>query len=168
MQTKKERNSLQNNRGFSLLEVLFGVTVFMIGMIGVTALNISSLKSNTFAGNMTEAIYIAADKIEDILAMDYVDIEDVDGDGDGLTEDTDDDGIDDQLGNGSNFGLDDIQAAADYPEEGLGKNNIYMVYWNVAEDEPVPNCKMINVIVRWQIKEVWRQINMSAIRVREL
>ena len=42
-----------NSRGFSLLEVLIGISVFMIGMLGVTALNISSLKSNTFAGHLS-------------------------------------------------------------------------------------------------------------------
>lgn len=178
-----------NSRGFSLLEVLLGVTVFMIGMLGVTALNISSLKTNTFSGNMSEAVIIAGDKLEEILDMEYEDpclaiplppgctgpdpnypLDDLDGDG------TDQDllpslppvfgdGLDDD---GGNFGLDDIEADADHSELGVGKNGLYDVYWNVAEDEPIPNCKLINVIVRWQIKDVWRQINMSTTRVREL
>ena len=53
MQTNEDhRSEFSNSRGFSLLEVLLGVTVFMIGTLGVTALNISSLKSNAFSGNM--------------------------------------------------------------------------------------------------------------------
>jgi len=160
---------MKNCRGFSLLEVLMGVTVFMIGMLGITALNISSLKSSTFSGNLSEATFIAADKLEEILAMEYDDLEDgADGDGDGPTEDTNNDGIDDQLANGANFGLDDINADADYSELGLGRNNMYDVYWNVAEKEPLENTKRVNVIVRWQIKGVWRQINMPLVRVREL
>ena len=168
---------IKNNSGFSLLEVLLGITVFMIGMLGVTALNISSLKSNTFSGNMSEATVIAADKLEEMLAIDYDDLVDgVDGDG-GSNQDSDDDGLDDDdpadtdtaAKDGKvNFGLDDIEAEADYSEPGIGKNDIFDVYWNVAEDEPMPNTKRVNVIVRWQIKGVWRQINMDLVRVGEL
>ena len=83
-----------NSRGFSLLEVLLGITVFMIGMLGVTALNISSLKSNTFSGNMSEAVIIAGDKIEELMALDF---DDADfnryGRDDGTDQDDDDDGL---------------------------------------------------------------------------
>ena len=51
MKRKMCKKLIQDGRGFSLLEVLLGISVFMIGMLGVTALNISSLKSNTFSGN---------------------------------------------------------------------------------------------------------------------
>ncbi len=72
-------------RGFSLIEVLLGITIFMIGMLGVTALNISSLKSNTFSGNLSEATFIAATKIEELMAQDFDDsaseLFDVDNDG---------------------------------------------------------------------------------------
>jgi type IV pilus assembly protein PilV len=179
-----------NSRGFSLLEVLLGITVFMIGMLGVTALNISSLKSNTFSGNMSEAVIIAGDKLEEILNLEYVDpcitdptcpidpnypLNDIDGDGtnqDLLPDPAGPligDGIDDVAAGGTNFGLDHTgTGAADHWELGVGKNGMYDVYWNVALDEPMPNCKIINVIVRWQVKDVWRQVNMSTIRVREL
>ena len=169
---------VQNSRGFSLLEVLLGITIFMIGMLGVTALNISSLKSNTFSGNMSEAVYQAADKLEEMMATDYDDLDDID-DGDGQLGDWDNDGLDDDDPADTdapvtykdgvlNFGLDDIEGDADASEEGIGKNDIYMVYWNVAVDEPVPNTTTVNVIVRWRVKDVWRQINMSTIRVQEL
>ena len=182
--------TVSSSRGFSLLEVLLGITVFMIGMLGVTALNISSLKSNTFSGNMSEAIIIAGDKLEEILNLEYNDpcltdptclpdpnypLNDVDGDGtdqDLLPDPAGPqfgDGIDEVAAGGSNFGLEHIgTGAADHSELGEGKNGMYEVYWNVAVDEPMPNCKTINVIVRWQVKDVWRQVNMSTIRVREL
>jgi type IV pilus assembly protein PilV len=73
MQNKRYKNILNSSRGFSLLEVLLGITVFMIGMLGVTALNISSLKSNTFSGNMSEAVIIAGDKLEKLMAIDFED-----------------------------------------------------------------------------------------------
>jgi type IV pilus assembly protein PilV len=177
MHKKFLEKKVHNCRGFSLLEVLLGVTVFMIGMLGVTALNISSLKSNTFAGNMSEAVIVAGDKLEELMTLDYDDLveraDDVDGNGkeqdlnnNGLDDDDPEDGADDIDGI-ENFGLNDFGPDADYSEEGIGKNSMYDVYWNIAEDEPLENTKRVNVIVRWQIKESWRQINMTMVRVRE-
>lgn len=163
---------VQNKRGFSLLEVLLGISVFMIGMLGVTALNISSLKSNTFSGNMSEAVIIAGDRIEKLMATPFADIQDTpdsDGNLDGTDQDGDDDGIDDD---GGNFGLDDtgcpvspvLSTDADDCDEGIGKNGIYNVYWNVAVGEPLPEkTKTVNVIVEWYIKDVKRTMNISTI-----
>ena len=174
---------MHDSRGFSLLEVLLGISIFMIGMLGVTALNISSLKSNTFSGNLSEATLIAATKIEELMATDFDDIVDTDGDGTGqdllpdvVDSENDGDGIDDD---GGNFGLDDTgydgdpttNADADYNEGSLGKNGIYTVYWNVAESEPITvtpsRTKIINVIVEWHIKDEPRQISMDVIRMKE-
>ena len=71
MQKIKFKNILTNSKGFSILEVLLGITIFMIGMLGVTALNISSLKSNTFSGNMSEAVIIAGDKFEELMTFEF-------------------------------------------------------------------------------------------------
>ena len=195
-----KRRLLQNNQGFSLLEVLLGISVFMIGMLGVTALNISSLKSNTFSGNLSEATLIAATKIEELMAMDFdaATSELFDDDNDGnchdiptehtcaplafKNQDADDDGDDDD---GGNFGLDDIgydgdpttNEDADYAETLLGQNEMFTVYWNVAENEPISlnpdvadatqRTKTINVIVEWFVKDEPRRISMEVIRMKE-
>jgi Tfp pilus assembly protein PilW len=181
---KKQKRLFINSRGFSLLEVLLGISVFMIGMLGVTALNISSMKSNTFSGNLSEATVIAAAKLEELMVQDFDDaafLSDVDDDGSRLTDqDVDDDGLDDDdpddaatdVDGKPNFGLDDVGAAdADYNET-VTKNNItYNVYWNVAENEPVTvdpqRTKRITVIVEWFVKEEPRRISMSTIRQKE-
>ena len=183
---------MHDSRGFSLIEVLLGISIFMIGMLGVTALNISSLKSNTFSGNLSEATFIAATKIEELMAMDFDDpaSELFDEDNDGnchdtlpvhscaplpfVNQDADDDSIDDS---GNNFGLDDTGTDADYNEGSLGKNGIYTVYWNVAENEPISidpdnpegdqRTKRINVIVEWHVKDEPRRISMDVIRMKE-
>ena len=123
---------INNAKGFSLIEVLLGITIFMIGMLGVTALNISSLKSNTFSGNMTEAVIIAGDRLEQLMAMEFEDpcITDPDPgcvvdpnyplndiDGDGTDQDDNEDGRDDDdpgdaaadIDGKLNFGLDDTE-----------------------------------------------------------
>jgi len=165
-----EVKNCQNNRGFSLLEVLMGITVFMIGMLGVTALSISSLKSNTFSGNMSEATILASHKIEELMALDFKHDDLTDTDGDGTEEDPppDNDGVDES---GGNFGLDDIGTGADEADHfdlGVGKNSIYDIYWNVAVGEPLPKrTKTINVIVEWEMKEVKRQMNLYSILVKD-
>lgn len=167
MHNKLLEKTVSSSRGFSLLEVLLGITVFMIGMLGVTALNISSLKSSTFAGNMSEAVIIAGDKIEELMALDFDDADLDDSPSpydDGTAQDGDDDGVDDD---GGNFGLDDTGTGAgeaDHWELALGKNSMYNVYWNVAVGEPMPDkTKTVNVIVEWFIKDKRRTMNMSTI-----
>ena len=146
MHEKNFKKWPNNASGFSLLEVLLGITIFMIGMLGVTALNISSLKSNTFSGNMSEAVIIAGDRLERLLALEFDDPD---------LKDTDTDGA---------AGLDDIGANADNSDPGIGRNDMYNVYWNVEDGNPVPDkTKTVNVIVEWSIKDVKRRMNMSMI-----
>jgi hypothetical protein len=167
------KKTVCNSRGFSLLEVLLGITVFMIGMLGVTALNISSLKSSTFAGNMSEAVIIAGDRLEALMALPFDDADLNDSPSpydDGTNEDLlpagppPGDGIDDD---GGNFGLDDTGTGAgeaDHWELGVGKNGMFTRYWNVAIGEPLPDkTKTVNVIVEWDIKGKIRRMNMSTI-----
>jgi len=137
MQNKKYKFIFSDAGGFSLLEVLLGVTVFMIGMLGVTALNISSLKSNTFSGNMSEAVVIAGGKLEELMVLDYGDSALTAGN---HFEDPDGDGVIDPV----------------------GRNNMYFVYWNVVDDAPLPDkTKTVNVSVEWFIKNVKRTMNLS-------
>jgi len=184
---KMDKNILKTTAndclGFSILEVLLGITVFMIGMLGVIALNISSLKSNTFSGNMSEAVVIAGGKLEELMALEFYDPACSpsapecnpnwplsDKDDDGTNEDLlpagppPGDGQDDD---GGNFGLDDTGTGAgeaDHWELGVGKNGIYNLYWNVAVGEPLPDrTKIVNVIVEWSIKDKIRSANMSTI-----
>ena len=188
MQKKRRKNLFGNCKGFSLLEVLLGITVFMIGMLGVTALNISSLKSNTFSGNLSEATTIAGDRIEVLMSLEYTEdnthilLEDDTGDGTG--QDDNNNGIDDDspedttyAGPGhdteTDFGLEDVGSPgdpdpADHEDPGLGRNGMYDVYWNIAEGEPFDICKRINVIVTWSVKDVPRQININTTRCMEL
>jgi type IV pilus assembly protein PilV len=180
----KHNRLLADSRGFSLLEVLLGITVFMVGMLGVTALNISSLKSNTFSGNLSEATIIAASKLEELMIRDFDDaafLSDLDDDGNGVTnQDADDDGMDDDdpgdtatdVDGKPNFGLDDFGTDADYGPTAVVKNNMtYNVYWNVAENEPLslasPTTKLITVIVEWRVKDEPRRISMSTIKQKE-
>ena len=136
-----------DSSGFSLLEVLLGITVFMIGMLGVTALNISSLKSNTFSGNMSEAVIIAGDKLEELMAIDF-----------------EDDLLD--AGYHPHDEVDNVTFAPppDGKPDPLGKNGIYTLSWTVNDGVPLPDkTKTVNVTVEWDIKDVTRTMSMSTV-----
>jgi hypothetical protein len=158
------------------------------------------LKSNTFSGNLSEATLLAATKIEELMAEGFddpaSDLYDTDNDGNChdipaehtcaplpfKNQDFDDDGVDDD---GGNFGLDDIgfdddpttDADADYGETLLGQNEMFTVYWNVAENEPISfnpdvadadqTTKTIRVIVVWSVKDEQRRISIDIIRTKE-
>lgn len=144
MMNTGNKSILNSCRGFSLLEVLLGVTVFMIGMLGVTALSISSLKSNTFSGNMSEAVIIAGDKIEELMSSPFADPLLAAGD---HFEDPDNDGVIDPVG-----------------KKNIDGEGIYYVYWNVIDGDPLPDrTKTVNVTVEWFIKDVKRSMSLSTI-----
>lgn len=161
-----------NERGFSLIEVLIGATVFSLGMLGIIALQLSSLKSTRFAGNMGLGMNLASTEFEDMMLVAYNNADFNDDNGDGTGQDLDNDGLDDDdpadtdagpVDGVPNFGLDnnchtDLDATcpanADGYRELLGSwNDKYVLYWNVAVNEPIANTTTISMIVSWRVKE---------------
>lgn len=148
--------SLDQN-GFTLLEVIVGLLIFTIGILGANALQLTSITGNTTSRTVTEASTDVASQIESMLLLDYNDpalIDDDDGlgdtdtdndvdGGDGTDQDLNNDGVDDS--GGDNFGLDDLtnpDGAAD--SDGDGTDDIF---WNIAVDHPVPNTKTIKFFI---------------------
>ena len=148
------KTTIFNEKGFTLIEVLIAITVFAIGLLAVAAMQISSVKGNSSALDLTEAVNVAQDRLEDLLARNYVDdpvLDDPDlndDDGDGTGQDANNDNIDDD---GGDFGLDDTAGTADGTDQYRGPTNVtYNIFWNIAVDEPVNESKRIRVIVQWQ------------------
>lgn len=115
-----------NKEGFTLIEVLVAVVLFTVGILAANAMQISSIKGNSKAQRITESANWASDRVEFLLGLDYTDgdLDDDDGDGDG--------------------GLDDIVS----PDGTFtSPDGLYTVFWNVAEDYPMPNIKTVQIIV---------------------
>jgi prepilin-type N-terminal cleavage/methylation domain-containing protein len=153
---------MKGQKGFTLLEIMLAVTIFSVGMLAVASMQVTAIRGNYFSGATTDATTLAADRLEKMMNMDYLDPDLNDTDGDGTGEDTAPvDGVDDD---GGNFGLDDTDAAADRSQ--TDASGTYTTCWNVAENVPVNNTKTVNVIITWSDGGSQRSFAMQGIKAR--
>ena len=62
-----------NQKGFTLIEVLIGLVILAIGLLGIASMQISSVKGNIFSSNMTQAANLVQDKLEYLKNLSYSD-----------------------------------------------------------------------------------------------
>ncbi len=60
-----------NNRGFTLLEALFALAIFSIGILAIAGIQISSINGNSSARMQTEATTLAVERLERLSALPY-------------------------------------------------------------------------------------------------
>ena len=148
----KTRRAIKE-KGFTLVEVLVAICVLSFGLLAVASMQLAAIQANSTARELTDALNIAQEKMEELIALPF-------GDSD----------LDDKNGDDS-AGLDkptkaEIVAAGDAlissgsggkPDYGetvaRGPRNYYL-YWNV--NESVSNIKTIRVIVAWSEKGMRR------------
>ena len=71
---KRVQPQLSAESGFTLIEVLIGVSIFAIGMLAVASLQMVSVR-NTTVGNVTsQATMLAHQKMEEIKATPFADL----------------------------------------------------------------------------------------------
>ena len=59
--------------GFTLTEILIGLVILAIGILAITAMQITSTKGGYFSKNVTRATIIAQDKLEYLKNLSYRD-----------------------------------------------------------------------------------------------
>ena len=134
-----------DERGFSLLELVFALTIFVIGILAVTNMQFFSGRYNANAALMTEGALLAESKLEELMTLNF-------GHDDLL--DTDADG---------NAGLDD-RPAADHSENPATQNDSFMIYWNVADRDA--DSKIVRVIVTWRDRLLPKSYFVESIKIR--
>ena len=125
-------NHRMGQNGYSLVEVMIGITIFAVALLGLAKVQLATMLGNQTARDITEATMVAQNKVEALK------MEDRSG---AAWADTDDDGIP---------GLSDEDADADASQTDLflhGKH--YDIFWNIAPETPVDGNRLLRVIVRW-------------------
>jgi len=62
---------LNGEHGYTLLEVLIAISIFMVGILAIGSMQASALKGNSVAGGVTQAVEIAQRHIEEIMSIEY-------------------------------------------------------------------------------------------------
>jgi type IV pilus assembly protein PilV len=136
--------------GFTLIELLVAIVVFSFGVLALYRLQISSLEGNSFANDLTQAVVLAEDRMERLMALPYEHDELSDADNDGTNQDVSPvDGVDDD---GGDFGLDDTFTGANVEADHSATSGRFRIFWNIATNQPLTGSKAIRVIVTWQDK----------------
>ena len=63
------RNDKVNDNGFTLIEILIATSIFAVGFLAVASLQISAGKSNRTASEITAAVNIASDQMEQLMSI---------------------------------------------------------------------------------------------------
>lgn len=163
------KTAQDNQKGFTFTEVMIASLILSIGILGVAKMQVTAVKGNSFSIGLTEAATFAQNKVEELAALVYDDVDLDDDNGDGTNQDTDNTGIDDdEEGNPvdgiNNFGLDDI-FTPDGSQQAVGATNIqYDILWNIAVDKPAAKAKHIRVHVLWQANGATRTVSLDRIK----
>jgi len=62
---------LQNNRGFSLPEVLMTIVILSVGFLAMASMTTGIMRSNAFSSRVTTATALAQEKMEETLGLGY-------------------------------------------------------------------------------------------------
>ncbi|CAB5100424.1 hypothetical protein D3OALGA1CA_3288 [Olavius algarvensis associated proteobacterium Delta 3] len=59
----------RNEGGFTLLEVIIAISIFMVGLLAIGSMQTRALLGNSFSRDVTEAVNIAMRTAEDLMAI---------------------------------------------------------------------------------------------------
>ena len=138
---------LNDNRGFTIVELLVAVVVMTIAFAGLTTMEIACINGTSIANNVTTGITLAQDKMEELhtLALDDPELDDNNATNNGDMRA----GVEDFTVYGSIASADDGHRDTDIDAEG-NPGGMYTRIWNVAEDTPTDGQKTLVVIVTWK------------------
>jgi len=71
-----KRSKQMTNEGFTLVEVMIGMAIFLIGFLAVGSMQIAAINGNAGAREATEAATRATDQLETLIALPFESIDD--------------------------------------------------------------------------------------------
>ena len=73
---KRGKRKPEKEHGFTLLDTLAAIALLTVGLLAVASLHIGAIQANSFAGHVTEGTTRAQDKLEELMALPYDDVND--------------------------------------------------------------------------------------------
>jgi Tfp pilus assembly protein PilV len=73
---KGRKRKPDKEQGFTLLDALAAIALLTVGLLAVASLHIGAIQGNSFAGRVTEGTTWAQDKLEELMALPYDDVND--------------------------------------------------------------------------------------------
>jgi len=141
------------NRGFTLLELLIAMTIFAIGLLGIVKLQMQSGISNSLARNMSTAVNLSRNKLEEVKKVREYYIPTTGG-----TEIVGTDLVDPDSGNDlDNWTNPDHTDGTLLGEDGT-PGGMFTRAWNIVDDMPDANIKTIRVRVSWNEGTITRSV----------
>ncbi len=161
--TIKHRGQSDPECGFTLVEVLVALSLFMILAVGMLAISSEAYYRDALHRDTLTATALAKSKVEELVRARYDDplLSDPDGGHDVGT---------DALGDPENFRRPD-HADEGNPLDAVGETaglRKFTRVWNVGEGIPVPGVKTITVIVGWQDQRGRQQFVSQTIQLARL
>ena len=60
-----------NKKGFTLIEILVGLVILSVGVLAIGGLRVISIRGNFFSHHLTQATYVAQDRLEFLNTLAY-------------------------------------------------------------------------------------------------
>jgi type IV pilus assembly protein PilV len=67
------RHFPNDQKGFSLIEILISMTIFAIGVLALAEMQITAIRGNAFSSTTTDGTTLAQDRIEQLMNLPYDD-----------------------------------------------------------------------------------------------
>jgi len=144
-------DSRKRQKGFTLVEVLVAIAVLTVGILGVAAMQYTSVGGNALAIRMTKASTWGGDTLETLMGRAYTHADLLDDNGNGVA------------------GLNHTDTAGSLADGGPVVNgDFFTVFWNVADNYPIFGCKTIRVLVRRDDLIFMRTISLDFIKMEPI
>ena len=140
------KHVVQSQQGFTLIEVMIAIIILGVGLLALVTMQSTGIFGNATANQITASSNWAANRIEYIMTLpyDHSDLRDANGSG--------------------AAGLDAIGDAADGKES--SPDGYYTIYWNVVEEEPMPNLKRVRIHVHRNERGQDKRVSMDYIKAK--
>ena len=136
MRVDQKKGRPIGEKGFTLLEVIVAISILTFGLLAVASMQMTAIRGNYNASNITEATTVAQDRLENLMGLLY---------------------SDPLLAQG-----DDLSDPAPPSPSG------YTVTYDVLNNDPIANTRLITVTVQWQDKGVQKQSVLTCVKPQVL